>query len=268
MTQNEWSGSQSRAGASSSQDAVRQEKQATEGLVADARNAASEAGSEAKKMASGKADELQGAAASHLRTFADAVRSAGDELADKEPGPVSDLVRQAAEGLERFSGALENKSSSDMIGGVREFGRQNPVGFLAGSMLAGFALARFASSSTSHSHGSSSEYRRTGGSSDHYRTGGASGGTAQGMSGQAEHALPASSFSAGGTSSEPRPSSTPGASAGTSSATGPSLGTSPAAGAGGGTTGASAGVRPSPVGGTSGPANPPKTTDTRPGEKS
>lgn len=141
MTQNEWS--ETRTGA---EGFVRQEKRAADGLVDDAQAAATEAGSQARKLASEKADELQGAAASHLKSFADAVRTAGDELADKEPGPVSDLVRQAAEGLERFSGALGRKSSSEMIDSVRDFGRQNPVGFLAGSMLAGFALARFANS--------------------------------------------------------------------------------------------------------------------------
>jgi len=40
---------------------------------------------------------------------------------------------------------------------VRDFGRQNPVGFLAGSMLAGFALARFAGSASPPTSPRSSE---------------------------------------------------------------------------------------------------------------
>lgn len=148
MTQTDRTKSQPGAGSSpdAAEDFVRQERRAAEGLVDDARAAASEAGDQAGKFASEKAEELQGAAASHLRSFADAVRTAGDELAEKEPGPVSDLIRQAAEGLEQFSGAMGSKSSTEMLDSVRDFGRQNPVGFLAGTMLAGFALARFAGS--------------------------------------------------------------------------------------------------------------------------
>jgi len=147
---------QSAAGAAA-QTHLGEERRAAEGLAHDAKAAATEAGTQAKQMASDKAEELQGAAASHLSTFADAVRTAGDELAEKDPGPASDLVRQAATGLEELSGAMSRKSASDMIAGVRDFGRQNPVGFLAGSMLAGFALARFASSSSTHSASSSAQ---------------------------------------------------------------------------------------------------------------
>lgn len=147
MNQNEGS-THTGAGSSSnsSEDFVRQEKRAAEGLVDDAKVAATEALAEGKKLASDKAEDLQEVAATHLKTFAEAVRAAGDTLADKEPGLVSDLVRQAAEGLEGFSGALGRKSSTEMIESVRDFGRQNPAGFFAGSLLAGFAVARFASS--------------------------------------------------------------------------------------------------------------------------
>jgi hypothetical protein len=160
MTQTTWTEPKTGPGSSSgsSGDFARQERRAAEDLVDDAKVAASETGEQARKLASEKAEELQGAAASHLRTFADAVRAAGDELADKEPGPVSDLVRQAAEGLEQFSGALGRKSSSEMLDSVRDFGRQNPVGFLAGTMLAGFALARFAGSDAPQPNGGSAHH--------------------------------------------------------------------------------------------------------------
>jgi hypothetical protein len=148
-----------------SEGAFSQEKRAAEGLIDDVKIAASNAGSQAKTIAAEKAEALQGAAASQLHLFADAVRTAGDELAEKDPGPVSDLVRQAAAGLEQFSGALGRRSSAEMIDCVREFGRQNPVGFLAGSMLAGFALARFAGSATPQSADGSSDSQGTAGNS-------------------------------------------------------------------------------------------------------
>jgi hypothetical protein len=154
MTQPDWTERQSSpenpAGVSS-QDRPREESRGTEGVVDDVRLAVRDAGSQAKSMATEKAEELQGAAASHLRVFADAVRVAGDELARRETGPVSDLVRQAATGLEQISATMDGKSSAEMIEGVREFGRQNPIGFVAGSLLAGFALARFAGSAAPQS---------------------------------------------------------------------------------------------------------------------
>lgn len=158
MKQSNWTDSQSHdASTASSEGPFSQEKRAAEGLIDDVKTAASDAGSQAKSMATEKAEALQGAAASHLHSFADAVRTAGDELAEKDPGPISDLVRQAAAGLEQFSGALDRNSSAEMIDRVREFGRQNQIGFLAGSMLAGFALARFAGSGAPQSNGGSAD---------------------------------------------------------------------------------------------------------------
>lgn len=149
MGEREWNdpvgGAQASPGADPGQ-ILHEEKRAAERLVDDAKAAAGAAGAQAKEAAAEKAEELQGMAASHLRNFAEAMRTASDELAAKDPGLVSDIVRQATQGLEQLSGSLERRSSVEMIDGVRDFGRQNPVGFLAGAMLAGFSLARFAGS--------------------------------------------------------------------------------------------------------------------------
>ena len=146
MTQNKWTNHSTEPDKPSGSGLASTDE--GEGPIANLSHDAGGAVSEAKAFAGEKAEQLQDAAAGHFRVFADAVRTAGDELAEKEPGQVSDLVRRAAEGLEHFSDALGRKSSGEMIASVRDFGRQNPIGFLAGSMLAGFALARFASSSS------------------------------------------------------------------------------------------------------------------------
>jgi hypothetical protein len=125
-----------------------EERRAADHLAEDARSAAGGMAERAKATAVNQSEEARDAAAGHLRTFAEAIRHAGDELAEKEPGPVGDLVRQAARGLEQFSDGLGRRSPAEMIDSVRDFGRRNPVAFLAGSMLAGFALARFATSSS------------------------------------------------------------------------------------------------------------------------
>lgn len=130
------------------------------GLANDAREVGDDLLSDAQAFAGDKAEDLQGAAAGHFRTFADAVRTAGKELGDKEPGQVSAFVCKAAEGLESFSDALGRKSPREMINTVRDFGRENPVGFLAGSMLVGFALARFAGSTAPTGTGASAQKPR------------------------------------------------------------------------------------------------------------
>lgn len=149
MTQNSWT--EAEAGEGASHDATNanggEGARPAEGLLRDAGDAVSDVGERAKQIGAEKADDVQSATADHLSKFADAVRTAGDELAAKDPGEISDLVQKAAEGLERFSDVLGRKSSAEMLEGVREFGRKNPMGFLAGSLLVGFSLSRLASAS-------------------------------------------------------------------------------------------------------------------------
>ena len=59
-----------------------------------------------------------------------------------------DLLREAADGLKQIAHAVEGKSIGTMAGELSEFGRQNPVAYLGGAALVGFALARFARAST------------------------------------------------------------------------------------------------------------------------
>jgi len=83
-------------------------------------------------------------AAAGLTAFSDALRTASSELSGKQLGFAGDMVQQAADGLGSFARAIEGRSPGEMLDGLRSFGRQNPVGFIAGSVLAGFALGRLA----------------------------------------------------------------------------------------------------------------------------
>jgi hypothetical protein len=83
-------------------------------------------------------------AAAGLTAFSDALRTASSELSGKQLGFAGDMVQQAADGLGSFARAIEGRSPGAMLDGLRSFGRQNPVGFIAGSVLAGFALGRLA----------------------------------------------------------------------------------------------------------------------------
>lgn len=116
-----------------------------------ARNAADSAyeeakaiGEEAAHFAEDQADKLKDATAAHMEVFADALNAASAELGKQQSGPAAELVTHAASGLETLSRSLHGKSTAELLDSVRAFGRQNPVGFVAGSLLAGFALSRFA----------------------------------------------------------------------------------------------------------------------------
>lgn len=109
---------------------------------------AQELGSQAQQIAGDQAEKAKEAAASHLDVFADALRAASDQLGKNQSGPAAEMVSNAASGLEGLTRSLHGQSTGEMVETVRRFGRENPVAFLAGSVLAGVALGRFASVAT------------------------------------------------------------------------------------------------------------------------
>ena len=100
---------------------------------------------EAKSSATEMVEETRGQAAGEIGRTARGLAAAAEEL---EGSPLQqDLVREAADGLKQIAQAVEGKSIGEMAGGLSEFGRQNPVAYLGGAALVGFALARFARAS-------------------------------------------------------------------------------------------------------------------------
>lgn len=85
-----------------------------------------------------------------LGAFANAIRHAGDELAQQDQSLAGRVAKQAADGLEHLSRTVSEKRPEELLDAVREFGRRNPTAFIAGSVLLGVALGRFARSSESH----------------------------------------------------------------------------------------------------------------------
>lgn len=101
--------------------------------------------SEAERAAFDQAEKAKVATSSHIHGFAGALKAASDELAKNQAGPAAEIISHAASGLETLSRSIDGKSSGKMLDAVRRFGRDNPLGFIAGSVLAGFALGRVAS---------------------------------------------------------------------------------------------------------------------------
>ena len=127
---------------------LEEEGKALSGTMGEARDALAAQARDLTGQAAGRlgaeAESMKGEAAAGLTAFSEALKSASAELSGKRLGFAGDMVQQAAGGLESFARALEGRSPGEMLDDLRAFGRQNPVGFIAGSVLAGFALGRLA----------------------------------------------------------------------------------------------------------------------------
>ena len=112
----------------------------------DIRDTALSSLDEAKSAATEKGEETKDQAAGEIARTAVGLHAAADKM---EGSPFQqDLLREAADGLKQIAHVVEGKSIGTIIGELSEFGRQNPVAYLGGAALVGFALARFARAST------------------------------------------------------------------------------------------------------------------------
>jgi len=113
--------------------------------LGDLRDAALSSLDEAKSAAAGKVEETKDQAAGEIARTAEGLAAAAEQM---EGSPFQqDLLREAADGLKQIAHAVEGKSIGTMASELSEFGRQNPVAYLGGAALVGFALARFARAS-------------------------------------------------------------------------------------------------------------------------
>ena len=122
--------------------------------LGDLRDVALSSLEEAKSTASEKAGEAKALATDEIARTARGLEAAAAEM---EGSPLQqDLLREAADGLKQIAHAVEGKSLGTMAADLSEFGRQNPVAYLGGAALVGFALARFARASTAPGSGAAS----------------------------------------------------------------------------------------------------------------
>ena len=92
----------------------------------------------------GEAQKARGVEA--IRGLARAIDSAADELERQSP-LVARTVHEAARGVEGLSDNLSNRNVNELIDAGVRLARAQPALFVAGSVAAGFALARFLKSS-------------------------------------------------------------------------------------------------------------------------
>ncbi len=127
-------------------------------LKDDARRAAQDAAETAKSTARDMADtvtseatnyakQAQHTAADEVKDVASALRTAADEMRDGSPQERT--LSQIAQGLADASEAVRGKDLSEIVSDLNGFARRNPIAFLGGAALVGFAATRFAKASTS-----------------------------------------------------------------------------------------------------------------------
>lgn len=114
---------------------------------------ASKIAQDAQKKATAFLEGQKAAAADHLEGLSQPLHEAVDRLREKSPGLVSDYAQRAVDGLDTVTAALRDSSPRSMVHTVEDFARRQPAVFVAGSVAAGFALARFLRSSSRASRG-------------------------------------------------------------------------------------------------------------------
>ncbi len=126
-------------------EAGKDAKQAGERLAEDARSTVEELSGRARDEAWSQAERARSGVAGEVSGIADALRRAAEEM---RYGSLQERTfGQIAEGIADMSETIRDRDVGQLAGDVSDFARRNPVAFLGGAALAGFAATRFAKAS-------------------------------------------------------------------------------------------------------------------------
>ncbi len=126
-------------------EAGKDAKQSAERLAEDARSTAEDLGNQARDEAWSQAERARSGVASEVSGIADALRRAAGEM--RSGSPQERTFGQIAEGLADMSETIQDRDVGQLAGDVSDFARRNPIAFLGGAALAGFAATRFVKAS-------------------------------------------------------------------------------------------------------------------------
>ncbi|WP_299673307.1 hypothetical protein [uncultured Roseobacter sp.] len=122
-----------------------QAKQKAGEMTENAKSAARDVAQDAASAAKDHAETAKSSVADEMSGVASALRTAAEEM--RSGSPQERTFGQIAEGLADASEAMRNKDLSEMVQDVSAFARKNPLVFLGGAALIGFAATRFAKAS-------------------------------------------------------------------------------------------------------------------------
>lgn len=115
--------------------------------VADTlRSSVHDAAGKVSSEVSGAADKARSGAAQEVKQIADALHTAAGEL--HEGSSQRRMFDKLAENVDHMSRAMNDKNLGDMMSDLNDLARRNPMLFLSGAALAGFAATRLATASS------------------------------------------------------------------------------------------------------------------------
>ncbi|SEL36913.1 hypothetical protein SAMN05421666_3480 [Roseovarius nanhaiticus] len=128
-----------------SEDLKQQAKTATADLKESARETAKDAAGAVRSEASRRAESAKSGVAGEVSDVASALRKAADDMRDGSPQERT--FGQIAGSLADVSDQIRDKDLGEMANEISSFAKRNPLLFLGGAALAGFAATRFATAS-------------------------------------------------------------------------------------------------------------------------
>lgn len=120
-------------------------KDAVKGLAEEGKQAARSASDRVAEEVSRKADDTKSGVADEISDVGHALRTAANEL--REGSPQERSFGKMASTLADLSDTVRDKDVSEMVDDISDYARKNPLGFLAGAALLGFAGTRLAKAS-------------------------------------------------------------------------------------------------------------------------
>jgi hypothetical protein len=140
-------------------DLSQEARETSENLAEAARKTAADAGRGLREEAAMRADSAKAGVAGEVSDVASALRKAAGDMRD---GSAQERTfGQIASSLADVSDTIRDKDLGQVASEVSDFAKRNPLLFLGGVALAGFAATRFAMASSRSADDSTQDYAST-----------------------------------------------------------------------------------------------------------
>jgi hypothetical protein len=119
--------------------------------ASQAKEAAGNVIDKAKDQATSRVDQQRQTAASGVQAVAHAFRSMGDDLRNRQEGPVAEYAAEMGHAIggqaERLANYLRQRDIRQIVSDAEDFARRSPAVFLGSAFVLGLAASRFLKSS-------------------------------------------------------------------------------------------------------------------------
>jgi len=124
---------------------IKQDVEAVKQVAADKFEETKQKATDAAKA---KGDEATTQAGSQLEELSETIDAVASTLSDEDREGLADYARQMSSGMNQLAERLQTQSIDELAGDVKKMARENPNGFLLGSIALGFGLSRFGKATT------------------------------------------------------------------------------------------------------------------------